>query len=1372
MKRALIIAWVTLALAPAAGADMDSLSRIFLPGRAVLDLDGAGFPEKPALTIIVPDQPTAGELALAADIAARANFESLAVEFGLVRRESEVSAESPLPFPILVGSRLAWSREALKERAPLPPNEGRVFLVTRKNVTGIACVGGSDDALLKTGRAFFLRWPYFWEIWGRETGATYESLEKDLAAFLAAADVPLQKTIVREAIYEFPAAAPVADGLKALSLDQGQIRDLVVEVHVPSDAGREKAKQALLALAADQRLGNRTSVLSYPACAAVTFELCCGASRSKVVLSRPGATKRLLTPAFKERPGADAAAKEFDLPGFFSTRGAYADADRDGIPDTLDAVAVVPADWAGPALPDLASRLVLGAAGASFPVVQIDAEVESRKALAAPVLVGGNALTEDLIKTGKLKLPALEAGTGLLKAVPKAFGKASALVVRGADAAGLDRTLSYLSRTFPFFADYGEGQPQLSDLAADIDRFLAGEKGAAEAFFMNAVEKAAADLKGRDLESVGVDLVLPSENAPFGEAVKTALRSAAGSAPVSVTALSLKTGRNVLEKEKTFAWEVEDAKSALKDKLRAIVNAAGKGGAVEVDLGVSESPGVRAKVRDEIKAFFAASGFPSARVEVRSAYKPGYFWLVETVLPSLKGKAVDRLTVRFAEEREDFSRVKRTYAEPARWLQELYPVDEVLSRALGLPIDRVSFEMAETGGPVYSVEARDARGSVLLASSFTPRTASIPLSGVLPEWGTAKVTTGWLRVAAGDTVVCDERLETDLEKFWAFYQREVLPAVVSFIRKKTGGEPTFSKQPYFKRLLVDLQASEPDFRTGLDEEIVSSLEAIHDEIYFDTLDLLRGVTRFDPEDKETATDTSRSSAPGNVFPSLHPSLEGGPARVRVVLEDWPAASPELVLRSKETGREEVIRKTVFPALKPKETRISELVFDGRTGRVADVVVESDWDKEADYLAVIDIAGTWRRLREAGLVRDAFRFPALDGFTLRARYQTQDKDERLAAEMPAGPGVPAPTAAVPADDKAIVPTREILSPDAAGDLVRRLAGLKGVRAYVGGRSYEGREVPVLELFLPSAKYVSLPRLVTFKPVLQAVARQHANEVASTNYLLRYAELLARDPATREALKKMNFVFEPLENPDGAALAYAMHKNEPFHSLHAGRYGALGVDMGYQTGAKPLLPEAAVRSKLADRWAPDIFLNLHGYPSHEWVQPFSNYTPYLFRDYWIPKGWFTYFKSLSLPLYEDHKEAAAALRSIIAAELTADPAMAASNRRFLDRYERWSARWAPHMNALEIENGLAIFAKRKGPTENRMTPRAQTTFSEQTPELMDETATGDWLEALCAQGLAYLRAHAKYLAQTSYVVVRIEEEIRNRPRLTLVRKRPGK
>ena len=163
MRKALFAALAALALAQAGTAGVDSLSRLFVPGKAVLDLDGDGFPEKPAVTIIIPDKPSSVESALAADIAARTNFESLAVAFGLVRRESEVAGTPAVPFPILIGNGLAWTRQAAKERGldlgSLRPNEGRVFLVPRQGFSGIACVAGSDEALLKTGRAFFLRWP-------------------------------------------------------------------------------------------------------------------------------------------------------------------------------------------------------------------------------------------------------------------------------------------------------------------------------------------------------------------------------------------------------------------------------------------------------------------------------------------------------------------------------------------------------------------------------------------------------------------------------------------------------------------------------------------------------------------------------------------------------------------------------------------------------------------------------------------------------------------------------------------------------------------------------------------------------------------------------------------------------------------------------------------------------------------------------------------------------------------------------------------------------------------------------------------------------------------------------------------------------------
>jgi hypothetical protein len=1375
MKKTLIAAVSGFLLFHAAFADGQSLTHLYALGKTILDLDGDGLGDKPALTIIIPDNPSAFELALAADISARTNLESLALDFGLVRRASEVGNLQSLTFPVFIGAGLPWVREALKERHPglesLGPNQGLVFVISRKNRPGIACVAGSDEALLQTGRAFFLRWPYFWEIWGRETGATYFSLEKDIAGFLSPEQVRLEKTVVREALYEFPVRPAAANALQGLSFNQGQIRNLTVEVHFSSGGDREKAEKALLALKREQQKGLRTEVLSYPGCGRVTLELWFGEIHTEVALPRTGSTKRLLTPAYRERPGADPPGKEFDLLGLFSAKGFYADQDRDGILDSLDSSVIIPKGPAAVGVAELAARLMLATAGASFPLVSLDSEVESRRALAAPVLVGSNTLTKDLIRTGKLEPPALESSWGLARVVPKAFGKSGALVLYAPESAGLEKTLSYFARTFPFFDDYGEGRPQVRDVAADFEKFLKGEKGAAEAFFIGQLEKTAEEFKGRDIESFDCQVLLPRPNKKFEEAVRTLLAGAVRAPSLTVSGSTLRTGWTVFEKEKEFSWEADDALALIKEKSRGLdLKAAGQA-PLKVSLGLSESPQVRQKLRSEIIGALAAAGVSNAEVEVLSAYKQGFFWLTERVLPEVRGKNVHHLSVRFSEAKEDLTRPKRTYSEPSRWLQELYPVDEILARELAVPLDRITFEIKEPGGFVYEVQAFDEKNTVLFEGRFTPRTKDIPLLSLLPEWGTARLTCGWLRMEAGKNLLVDMDLQTDLEKFWAFYQSEVLTSVYSHIMKKTAQEPTFSKQPYFKRLLVELWASEPDFRLGLDEEVCSSLEALHDEIYFDTLDLLRGITRFDPDDKELPPDTSRSSAPGNVLPYIHPSLEGGPSRVKITFEDWPGQAPEVALKWKEKGREEVSKKIAFPSLKPKDLRLAGFVYNGRDERVEDLFIEADIEKEAEYLALLDILDAYRKLGEKGLVDDPFGYPRLHELKVRLRFQDQEKEETVPVVPRPAEGMDGNGGAAPKPGEDIVTTREIISPAMCRDIVRRLGRFPVIRSYVGGQSYEGRDVPVLEMYLPLEKYVSIPRLVTFKPTLLLSARQHANEVSSTNYLLKFAELVARDRTTQEALKKMNFVLQPMENPDGAELAYGLQKLEPFHSLHAGRYSSLGVDIGYQLGSKPLLPEAAVRPALYNRWLPDIYLNLHGYPSHEWVQQFSNYTPYLFRDYWVPKGWFTYYKSLSLPVYEKWKEAGEELMGFIIRELGADEKIRESNRKFYDRYSRWAGRWAPHMDALEIYDGVNIFAKRKAPTENKMSSRSQATFVEQTPEVMDETATGSWLNFLCDQGLAYLRAHVKYLVQAGFDIVRLEEESQDRVRIAFVRGRPA-
>lgn len=1372
-KKGLVFLIFLLFLVKSGEGKISSLSQIFLLGYGIQDSDKDNLPDKISFQIIIPDTPTTHEIIVASDIAARANLESLVVDFSLVRKESEIRTNENLENPIFIGTNLRkikqWAKEGKINLSSLKPHQGLVTIVSFKGQKGMVLVAGSEEALLRTGRAFFLRWPYFWDIWGREQGETYFSLERDLARFLKEEKVSLKRITIKSVLYEFPISKPYPGSLKRLRFKSGEIKNLILEIDFIEKKSYQKAFKALERLREQHRKGSKTNVLSYSGCARITFVLRHRARKSQVTLPRVGYPKRILTPSYKALIKSKIPGKNFDLLGLFSTEGFYSDSDKDRILDKLDTSVILSQKTNLSGVTQLASRLVLATSGASFPIIYLDKEIENRKALVAPILIGQeNSLNKELIKTGKLKLPALERGWGMAKVVPQAFNKSNVLTIVGSDSTGLEKILDYLSKTFPYFDDYKEGNPQIQNIPYALEEFFNGERGSAEAFFLGKIEKFIKDIQDNAFESFKAKFFLPHKNQKFQEFIKKRLQHSINTEDLEIKTFNLKESKKIFEKEKEFTWEGDEALRLIQEKIKTIKHSEES---LKISLGVSESPKIREKLKSQIESHLIQNNIDRFEVEVLSTYKQGFFWLLEKVLPALKGKDIHHLTIRFAEEKENFSIPKRFYTEPSRWLQELYPVDEFISREIHIPLERIIFEMKEEKDPVYEVLAYDEENNLLFKKSFSPRTREIPFLEVLPEWGKVKITTGWLKINRKKKTLVDIPLKSDLEKFWQFYQEKILPQVYSYILKKTANEPSFSKQPYFKRLLIEMWFSEPDYKLGLDEEIVSSLEAIHDEIYFDTLDFLRGITEVDIEDESIHEDTSRYSAPGNILPLIHPSLEGGQGKVRIVFEDWQARSPQLHLTWKEKGKEEIHKKIIFPEIKSKSLRFPSFIYNGLEERIENLFVKVEVEKKTEYLQLIDLIASYRELRKQGILPAPFRFLKLKTITLAIKFKELEKEEPLpisyikeSEEKLIHPA--------PLKTGSIVPTDEIISPNMCLEIVELLSHSNTIKSYVAGESYEKRKIPVLEIFLPQGKYISIPRLITCKPTLYLSGRQHANEVSSTNYILKLAELLAKDKFYQDYTKKMNFVLHPMENPDGAALAYRLQKMTPFHSLHAGRYSSLGIDIGYQVNAaKPLLPEAKVRKNLYNRWLPDIYLNLHGYPSHEWVQQFSNYSPYLFRDYWIPRGWFAYFRGLSLPLYQKWKEAATALRTFIIEEMLANNKISKSNKKFYDRYFRWAARWQPHLSYLDLYDGLNLYAKRRSSRENRLSSRRRITFAEETPELMDETAHGTWLDFLCEQGLTYLKAHIKYLTQVRYEIERIEEETQDRIHIQFIRSRPG-
>ncbi|MGB9893721.1 MAG: hypothetical protein ACPLRA_04855, partial [Candidatus Saccharicenans sp.] len=714
-------------------------------------------------------------------------------------KESEIKNFPALPNPVLIGANLKLSQKVLKEEKidlnSLRPNQGLVWCFSYQGKSGLLCLAGSKEALLKTGRTFFLRWPYFWEIWGRSSGHTFEKLETDLENFFSRENLSIQKKIISSLLYTFPSTLSLPPGLKSLNLESlGEISNLTINLFFQKTEDLEKAFRALSLLKTQRTRGERTEELAYPACAEIDFRLISGQRQERLALPRPGSTKRLLTPGFKEIPRVPEKPKQFDLGEAFSGQGFYLDRNQDGIIDGLETSVIISAANLPGNLPLLTSRLVLETAGGSFPLVYFDSEVENRKALVAPILIGENAITKELVKSGWLKLPTLSSAQGIIKLVSGRSEFSDAILIHGDSAAALAKTLEYFSQKFPFLTEYKKGEPEISGLKEDLEKFLKGENGAAEAFFQTKLAEELPKLKNQQLEKVELSLVLPTLNKEFQSFLENYLKNSLACPEVKLSFSSLNQSLQVLNQEKQLTWEVDEVLSLIQETLAKIK----PGSELKISLGVSESPSIRTNLKKKIEAL-AEDKQLKAEVEVLSAYKQGFFWLVEKILPLLKNKPVSRILLRFSEEAENNSgQLKRFYADPNRWLQELYPVDEILARDLNLPLEKIEIEKKPASEPIYEVLAYDENNRILLNETFSPRTKERLFLTVMPEWGSASITTGWCTIKENNKTLLDVSLKTDPERFWDYFQEDILRSLSDFVLKKTNYEPTFSKQPYFK----------------------------------------------------------------------------------------------------------------------------------------------------------------------------------------------------------------------------------------------------------------------------------------------------------------------------------------------------------------------------------------------------------------------------------------------------------------------------------------------------------------------------------------------------------------------------------------------
>ncbi len=1328
----------------------------------------------------LPTNRRRAEIAAAADVAARLAFETTAITLPIARTEGT---------PVFVGSRALTAAKVPLESigvAGLKAGDGAVVSFAIDGKPAIAIIGGDDGGLAEAALMFAGHLPHLGDL----KSPTTDKVGDDVKEFLAGKGIT-QTTIAVPAVYVKRGGDAVDRVLVDVQLTGGDFIKAQVALNQFKATAARDAKRPL----------------SYPSAREVRVRLRTQNAGSAIVDIPRAVTPDPPSQPPARRPGSGAK-ENFDLSTFYANDGALGDSDNNMIPDRVDALLSPDGDGTTGVI-DLAARLGLESTGVAFPIVKAAKSITEPATEPMLVLIGLNhPIVDDLIKAKKWEKPSLEPGEGLIQVVKKAFGEKAALIVTGGDAAGVERAVQQLSERFPHIWSRGKDRTTIDDVEEDVRKFVAGRSPAGQAAIaLYKLDKIASQLSEKALGSARVRVFVEKADEKLADVVKQQATTTikAPSVAVEVQSMDVQKGRAIVSDEFDIPSEVEEFWAKL--HTRVIQPGLKKRPSVIVEARLSEPPETRRFLEQQAKADLVKAGADekSTTVTILSAYKQGYSWLYDSIRPALEGKNADAITIRFAELAAAPGWKQQGMFVPTRWLLELYPIDEVLAKTLNIDLKKITFEKAPAGAPAYEVIVKDRSGSEILRRTFDPKIVERPFFDRFPDYEHVRVTTGWLKADVAGKTVVDDRIATDPERFWDHFQSKTLPAIYTHVMALGNGKPRPEDAPFFGELTVDLSLSEPDYPIGIDQELISSMEAIHEELYFNTLHFFDVMGRF--------TRGAPLAYPGRVIPLMHPKSDGKAGHARITVTGFDAPRPSVVVEFVEQGGTRGEIKLDVPKIAvDRPQALGATVRAGKDGiERLDLRVKVDTEKdERDALVAraaeerVDrtilsaeqasaVFTNLNRLRSAGAYRGSLAYHDLGDLRVRIGWEHDAKPSDVIASVERN-GSPAPWPDIrkyidgdaASSNGAFVQWDNPIPPPEAYAVLGRMSSFKEATVYKVGESYLGKDIWAMDLMPPiEATHWSQAKQTTMKPTVVYSARQHANEVSSTSHVLKLAELLLTDSRYRDKLNKVNVVIHPITNPDGAQLAYDLQKSTPNYMLHAGYLGSLGVDVvAAQWENDPIYPESGIRPKLWRTWLPDIFLNPHGYPTHEWVQLFSEYAAWVrtraveTRDYWSMRGWWMPgFAWLDDPRYPRHKDEQMKLLEMITDYAKAEKGTVDLNERAYARYKRYGFDFDQKNFKLDFTNGVLIYKAIKGARANPqatdfMGRNPNVTIWDGSTEAPDETAHGDWLKLVATAGLQWDKAILDYLVQGRHEVERKIDPFYNGVSISMNRPRPPK
>lgn len=762
-----------------------------------------------------------------------------------------------------------------------------------------------------------------------------------------------------------------------------------------------------------------------------------------------------------------------------------------------------------------------------------------------------------------------------------------------------------------------------------------------------------------------------------------------------------------------FTWEGTELINTFKNEALPLISTKDE---IEVYGTLSEDLDVRSDIEKNIRDMLEIRGCKCKDIKIYRSLKPGLSWIEETVIPdvlaSINPKGIKKILIVFSSlsnkygEQHFESESTPNYGQhkdgenkwfdlPTRWLQELYPVDEILSRKFDINLDDVIFEKSDALSNTYRIEFYDKDDNVIYDDEFKVRHVEKPYISRYPKIGNVHITTGGLIVKKGNEIILDKTIDTDMQKVWRAVEEDVLPKLEDYFIKKYGKEKLVNMQPLFNKLQIDITASEVDYDLGIHQERISTIESLQEDLYFYILDYFKTYG-----ERECGKELDNI---GLILPDIK-NCKYGDCKVSVKLYEDYADNPCFISANDITK----IQNDKVD-LKVKKLRIenSSIAADIDiscidTGAIIEKInILEDLIMNQNILKFI-VDSKWILNFKVGDIEKALLL------------RNDNRSENILTEK----------------EKQSIIDNEIISYDRYLQLLAYYRKYDELSIIPIDTTYKGKKIYAIEVIKKDKNIVySRNKLMMNRITCLFNARHHANEVSSTNSTFMMLDKVLNDDSYYRKLDRVNLIFLPFENIDGGEIHHKMQKDNPKWLYHVARYNSTGYEFRKDyLNDETKYGEARAIPKLWRKWLPDIVTDNHGFESHEFYLQFSGYISPWYKSFWIPRAlYYGYIWYDDTKVYM--KEYGEKIQMMVTKFINSESQINELNHYWAKRFFKYAEKWHPDMFNTEIHDGLIFYWIERNERKrvcNFALEFPEITTLDWTTEVADETAIDEYLE----------------------------------------------